>query len=367
MSLTWARALAWRLRRHELAPPGDAPVEGVVDRLVALVARSEPAAELSVRLRQRDSRPGQLGAALVDGRVVKTYAFRGATHLMTPEQAATHLALRTASRMWELPSWQEYYRLAPTDWPDLRDAVRDALAAGPLTRAELGEAVAAEPRFAHLRAAIAEGQDTLVKPLAWHGVLSFGPSRAGRVTFAALEANPRWPGLPDLDDAGPRAVRAYLRAYGPATPGHLRYWLGQGLGAGRRVRTWLAELPDVAWTDVDGAPAAVLAEDLDELLATPSTDVVRLLPGHDQWVLGPGTADAHVVPPARRSAVTGGADVVVAAGTVSGTWSLGRDDDVTVTWFPEAGRPREAALEGEVARLAEILDRPLRLVLRPVG
>src|SRR5690606_23323064 len=206
MSLTWARALAWRLRRHELAPPGDAPVEGVVDRLVALVARSEPAAELSVRLRQRDSRPGQLGAALVDGRVVKTYAFRGATHLMTPEQAATHLALRTASRMWELPSWQEFYRLTPTDWPDLRDAVRDALAAGPLTRAELGEAVAAEPRFAHLRAAIAEGQDTLVKPLAWHGVLSFGPSRAGRVTFAALEANPRWPGLPDLDRSEERRV-----------------------------------------------------------------------------------------------------------------------------------------------------------------
>jgi 4-carboxymuconolactone decarboxylase len=33
-------------------------------------------------------------------------------------------------------------------------------------------------------------------------------------------------------------------------------------------------------------------------------DCRRLLPGYDRWVLGPGTADAHVVPPARRRLVS---------------------------------------------------------------
>src|SRR5690606_19751373 len=129
-------------------------------------------------------------------------------------------------------SWQEYYRLTPADWPAFRAAVREALAGGPLTRDELGAAVTAKPKFRHLGFAFADGAGTLLKPLAWQGDLCFGPARSGRPTFQRLDTNPRWPGLPDLAEAGPRAVEAYFRAYGPATPAHLHYWLGEGLGAG---------------------------------------------------------------------------------------------------------------------------------------
>src|SRR5690606_13787773 len=97
----------------------------------------------------------------------------------------------------------------------------------------------------------------------------------------------------------------------------------------------------------------------EELTATPPTTAVRLLPGYDQWVLGPGTADAHVVPPARRALVSRGANLVVAGGVVSGTWSL-TDDRVVVAWFAEAGPPPQDAVAAEVARLGAILDRPLR-------
>ena len=86
---------------------------------------------------------------------------------------------------------------------------------------------------------------------------------------------------------------------------------------------------------------------------------MRLLPGYDQWVLGPGTADAHVVPPARRALVSRQANIVIAGGVVSGTWSL-TDDQVVAAWFAEAGPPPQEALADEVARLATILDRPLR-------
>ncbi len=359
MSLTWAQALSWRLRRQLLVPAQAGAVDDVVDRLVAVVAKDPAAADLSVRLRLGRPEAGGLAAALVDGRLVKTYAFRGATHLMTPEQASVHLALRSASRMWELPSWQEYYGLAPEDWPALRDVVREALAAGPLTREELAAAIAATPRFAQLHASVARGNDTLLKPLAWQGVLCFGPERGARVTFASLEANPRWPGLPELEDAGPRAVRAYLRGYGPATPERVHYWLGEGLGAGRRARRWLGDLDDVVTVDVDGESAAVLAEDADALHAADPSDVLRLLPGHDQWVLGPGTADTHVVPPSRRAAVSGGANLVVAGGVVTGTWTA-RDDEVTVTWWAGSAPPPTPLIEAEVARLGELLQRPLR-------
>ncbi|HZN16843.1 MAG TPA: winged helix DNA-binding domain-containing protein [Micromonosporaceae bacterium] len=360
MSLSWSPALGWRMRQQLLDPVGTEPVAGVVRRLGAVPATPDAAAELAVRTRRARSRPGEVARALAEGRIIKTFAFRGATHLMTPEDGGVYLALRAASRMWELPSWQSFYGLAPSDWPALREAVREALADGPMTRDELGAAVTARPRFRHLGFAFNAQASTLLKPLAWHGDMSFGPPRDGRATFQRLDRNPRWAGIPGLDEAGVRAVEAYFRAYGPATPDHVRYWLGEGLGAGRkRVQSWIAGLGDrLVAVDIDREPAYVLREHLEELAATPATAAVRLLPGYDQWVLGPGTADVHIVPPAKRTLVSRGANIVVAGGAVSGTWSL-TGDQVVVAWFAESGPPAREALAEEVARLAAILGRPL--------
>lgn len=88
---------------------------------------------------------------------------------------------------------------------------------------------------------------------------------------------------------------------------------------------------------------------------------MRLLPGHDQWVMGPGTKDVQVTPPDRREPVTRKANVVIAGGVVRGTW-VRRDDELTVTWLDELPPP-EAALAVETARLGGLLDRDLRLVL----
>jgi len=359
VSLSWSQALAWRMRRQLLDPVGTESVAGVVRRLGAVAAQPDTAAALAIRARRQRSRSGEVARALAEGRIIKTFAFRGATHLVTPEEGGAYLALRAASRMWERASWQSYYGLTPSDWPLLRAAVREALGDGPMTRAELGAAVTAHPRFRHLGFAFADGAVTLLKPLAWQGDMSFGPPRDGRATYQRLDGNPRWAGVPELDVAGPRAVEAYFRAYGPATPDRVQYWLGEGLGAGRkRIRSWLAALGErLAAVDIDGESTYVLREDLDELAATPATIAVRLLPGHDQWVLGPGTADPHVVPPARRTLVTRQANLVVAGGVVSGTWSLS-DDKVVIAWFAEAGPPRPEALAEEVARLTTILRRP---------
>ena len=432
VSLSWSQALAWRMRRQLLDPVGTESVAGVVRRLGAVAAQPDTAAALAIRARRQRSRSGEVARALAEGRIIKTFAFRGATHLVTPEEGGAYLALRAASRMWERASWQSYYGLTPSDWPLLRAAVREALGDGPMTRAELGAAVTAHPRFRHLGFAFADGAVTLLKPLAWQGDMSFGPPRDGRATYQRLDGNPRWAGVPELDVAGPRAVEAYFRAYGPATPDRVQYWLGEGLGAGRkRIRSWLAALgerlaavdidgestyvlredlddagtravehyfraygpatPDrlhywlgeglgagrkritgwiaglgdrLATVDVDGQQAHVRREDLDELTATAPSTAVRLLPAYDQWVLGPGTADAHIVPPAERTPISRGANIVIVGGVVSGTWSLS-GEKVSVAWFGEAGRPMRDSLAEEVVRLGAILDRPLRPAAEP--
>jgi hypothetical protein len=363
VTLTWPQALAWRMGRHLLDPVGSESVADVVRRLGAVLSMDESLAELAVRTRRKTSRPGELATALADGSVIQAYAFRGSMHYLSPEEGGIYLALRTAGRQWELPSWVEYYRLAPTDWPDFRAAVRDALSEAPLTVPELGEVLARRRAYRHLKPVFDEGAGTLIKPLTWQGDMSFGPPRDGQHTFQRLDANPRWRGIPDLDDAGPRAITAYFRTYGPTTLDRLHHWLGDGLSAGRkRLNSWISGLGDrLVGVDVEGTSAYAVREDVDSLVASLPSEAVRLLPGHDQWVMGPGTKDVHVVPSSRRGPVTRKANLVIVAGVVCGTWAH-KGNELTVTWLDER-RPPQHAIELEAARLAGILGRDLRMKL----
>ncbi len=365
VSITWDRALAWRLERQLLDPVGSGSVGDVVRRLGAVLSMDESLAELAVSTRRTGSRPGELAKALADGTVIEAFAFRGSMHYLSPEEGGMYLALRSAGRQWELPSWVEHYRLTPSDWPDFRAAVREALSDGPLTVHELGEVLTRNRAYQHLKPVFDEGAGTLVKPLTWQGDMGFGPPRDGKRTFQRLDLNPRWSGIPDLDDAGPRAIRAYLRAYGPATVEHIHYWLGNGLSAGRkRLDGWISQLRDqLVAVDIEGATAYVVQEDVDNLSAAEPSRAVRFLPGHDQWVMGPGTKDVHVTPPSRRGVVTRKANLVTLGGVVCGTWTR-TGDELTVAWLDDEPPP-EGAVEQETARLSGILDRDLHLRLRP--
>lgn len=372
VSVTWAEALGWRMERHLLDPIGSDSPADVVRRLGAVPSMDESLAELAVRTRRTMSAPGELARALADGEVIKAFAFRGAMHYLSAEEGGVYLALRAAGRQWELPSWVEYYRLSPADWPDFRAAMRDALQDGPLTISELGDALTRHRAYRHLKPVFDEGAGTLIKPLTWLGDMSFGPTRDGQRTFQRLDDNPKWRGVPDLEDAGPRAIRAYLRTYGPATFDHVHHWLADNLSAGRgRLDGWLSDLAEhLVAVHVEGTTAYVVAEDVESLAAARPSNAVRFLPGHDQWVMGPGTKDSHVTPPARREAMTRKVNPVIVGGVVRGTWAVTKDkkatrkNEIVVTWLDYTQRPRKA-IEEEAQRLAAILGDDLRVTLDP--
>lgn len=365
MALTWARALSWRLRRHLLDPVGTGSVANVVGQLGPVPAWPDLAAELAIGARRTGGRTGDAARALAAGEVVKVFAFRGATHLITPQDAGAYLAVRASGRMWELPSWQAYYDLAPADWPRFREYVREALAYGPLTHAELIAALRRSSRYRHLGTILAEGNDTLLKPLTWQGDMALGPGRDGEATYQRLDGTPGWTGIPDLDEAGPTVVAAYFRTHGPSTPERVHDWFGKGLGARRRdVTQWLARLDDrLERVPVDGDSLLVLREDLDELRTTAASTAVRLLPGRDPWVMAPGTTDTRIVAPGRREAVSRSANLVVSRGVVAGTWTL-RGERVDIAWFEESGRVPRTALDQEATALATFVDRPLDVAVQ---
>ena len=97
---------------------------------------------------------------------------------------------------------------------------------------------------------------------------------------------------------------------------------------------------------------------------SPGFEVVRLVPGFDQFVMGPGTEDPHVIPAHRRAAVSTQSGwiqpVVIAGGVVRGTWALA-ESGVSVAWFKETGVVPRTALRAEAERLSTIVGRRLRL------
>lgn len=367
-SVSWPQVLAWRLRRHDLEPIGTLPVEALAARLCGVQAQVASAAELAVRLRSEAVGPGGVAEALTAGRVVRTWAMRGTLHLLDPELGPALLALLASGRSWERPSWTRAFGATPAVIERLRAEVRAALDDGPLAREELAVELARRPGVDHLAELVGGSWGMLLKPLAWQGDLVQAGSRGTRMTFTLPErACPTWPGIPDPDAAAPRAIAAYLRAYGPATPARFGTWLAGGYFGQRRLRAWFTGMGDrLAEVDVDGDRAWVLAEDLDELRAARPSGAVRLLGGFDQYVLGPGTDDGHVTPAARRSAVSRPAGwiapVVLAGGRVAGTWALD-GAALRIDWFPEAGPVPQPALAAEARRLGSILGVEARIAV----
>ncbi len=369
--LTWPQVLAWRMRRQLLEPIGTASVPEVVRRLGGVQAQVASSAELAIRVRRQASRRGEVARALSDGRLIKTWAMRGTLHLLTPEDGGAVLSLMASGRTWELPSWERYFGMTTKHWDAFRPAVREALDGKVLTRDELITAVVAQRGLSHIGDALRSGWGTLLKPLAWQGDLVFGPNRGTRVTFVLpTAASSRWAGVLEPDEAAPIVIVGYLGAYGPATIDNFRNWLSRGRVSARQIRSWFGALGKrLAEIEVEGERRYVLAKDLDEIAATRPTRAVRFLPGFDQYVLGPGTEDGHIVPPKRRTAVSKQAGwiapIVVAGGSVTGTWEVD-GDRLRVNWFKESGAPPRARLAAEVERLSAILGRELRSAVKIV-
>lgn len=341
-------------------------VEDVVRRLGAVQAQVASSAALAVSVRGEGIKPDHVGRAIAEGRLIKAWANRGTLHLITPDTGPGILSLLAAGRWWDRPPFWSWFDLDPVRFEVLREAVREALDRRALTRTELAAVITTRPGLQHVGESLRESWGTVFHPMTWLGDLCFAPSGDGQIRFTrptTLSAS--WAGIPDPAEAAPVVVADYLRAYSPATVERFRYWLAEGRILKRHAEVWFHSLGDrMVKLDVDGETAYVLAEDVDAIMATRPTSAVRLVPGFDQYVLGGGTDDTHVIPAGRRRDVSRQsgwiAPSVIAGGVVNGTWAIERDV-VRVSWFGEARRLPRAMLGAEAKRLGSILERPLRL------
>ncbi|MEU2058465.1 DNA glycosylase AlkZ-like family protein [Streptomyces bungoensis] len=300
---------------------------------------------------------GPLASALAEGTLMKTWAMRGTLHWVTPVEGADFLALLASARTWEKPAWTRGFGATPEQVAALVEKVSEILEGAELTREDLAAELVRDKRFAGMEKQLKSGWGALLKPLAWQGALCHGSGQGGRITFTSPRTlAPGWKGLPDPAEAGPRALAAYLGAYGPARPELFDAWLSRNSLRKTVLRAFVAELGDrLTEVEVEGRPAYVLTEHADELAATGPTRSVHLLGGFDQYILGPGTKAEEILPAEHRTKVSKTAGwispLLVVGGQITGVWEVA-DYQLTVTLFPGCSPPARKDLEAAADRVA---------------
>ncbi|MFE3702008.1 winged helix DNA-binding domain-containing protein [Nocardia tengchongensis] len=344
MRVSWDQVFAWRVRRQFVDPRTEGDAVAVAERLCGIQAQVTSAAETAVALRRSAGEPGAVVRALGEGTLLKTWAMRGTLHALPPELGAAALSLMGSARTWEKPAWTKASGATPEDVAALVKGVGGILDGQVLTRDELVTALIAEPRFQPLEQHLRSGWGSMLKPLAWQGALCYGPARGTSVTFTnPAHVVPGWSGIPDPDDAAPAVIRAYLGAYGPATPEIFNIWLTRGFLSKPTVRRWFSALGDeLTELEVDGRSGYFLTEHLDQLAATKPTSAVHLLGQFDQYVLGPGTGDTALLPGDHRAKVSRTAGwispLVLIGGKIAGTWEV-EEEALVVSMFDGAPVP----------------------------
>jgi hypothetical protein len=373
LKLSWARAAAWRVRRHYLDQRAPASsLLAVASRLCGLHAQVMSSALLTLwaRIEGLDRRAVQR-ALWEDRTLVKTWAMRGTLHLLpATELPLWHAGLSNSPRYLKPALWQKYYGITLEELDRLTEAVAAALDGRVMTREELAQEVKRLTGSASFGAKLAKsGWGTILKPAAFTGRLCFGPSVGQRVRFTCPASWLNTAAAPvDPKDAPGEITRRFLSAYSPATYHDLaRWWSGGGV---LTARQWIASLGDeVTTVELGGAPAWMLAAHVRELRELPPRRSVRLLPAFDQYVIGASFHAERLLPGDLRSRVyrlQGWiSPVLLVNGRMEGVWRheiKGSRVEVIIEPFVKTPTWVRRAAGEEAERLAAFLDCSLSLV-----
>jgi Winged helix DNA-binding domain len=381
----WDQALGRRLARHHLgAPAPRKDLADVVGALCGIHAQVMTSAEHSLGLRVRGMTASALSDALWKTReLVKAYGPRGTVHLLPAKEFGFWLAaLRDTGRAEDDAGRLEYLGMSAKDLASVADAIAESLSEKPLTREELGRAVAKRVgRWAVERTVVAFGGQSQVWQagigvVARRGLVCFGPPVGAKVTFVRAES---WLGPFRVGDAAKsqrEMMRRYLAAYGPATAAEFAQWATIAPARAKQLANELGSV--IEEVEVDGVRALQIAGDR---AGRPARSTL-LVPRFDVYVVGSHPRDV-VIPPdlvkratatgllrggigTGRSYLAGPMPVMLIDGVVSGIWESkrrGRRLDIVAQPLVRIDAKRRTELARSAARLGEIsgLEATLRI------
>ncbi len=377
--VTWNQVAAFRLSRHHLAERAPTKALGsVVHDMAGAQAQLLSAAQISLWSRVRDLQITHIEQALSDRSLVKASCMR-CTLFLVPSKELAIFAQGSARRGEKEIRWARGKGV-----PDrvLDAAIDGALAAldQPLTRPEIAERVSRTlgvqmqatqgggwGRRSKI-AAVPVGELTypvvdLLHLAAARGVVCYGPNRGNEPTFVRADAwIPQWQNMP-REQAEGILMHMYLRSYGPATARDFAMWSGMSLTEAREI--WGRERADIAPVNVEGWAAAVLREDLKELMQVKfERPCIRLLPYFDSFLLGHRERE-HLVTAEHGPKIYRPqgwiSPVVLVDGRAAAVWEHAREGNrlhAKVTKFGSISRPIIAGIRAEAHDLGRFLGIP---------
>jgi hypothetical protein len=365
-SLSWEDVCRRRVVAQHLAAPLPAPsLLRMVGEICGLHAQVMSAAELAAAVRLDGLASGAVTEAVWRARsLVKTWAMRGTLHLLPASELPLYVAALSNRRFDLDRPWLKYHGLSAGDVPALVEAVGKALDGRQLTREELGREVVrllGDDKFETL---LASGWGAVLKPVAFQGMLCFGPSEGNRVTFVRPD---QWIGgfdRPDPMESLREVAVRYLRTYGPATVEEFARWWGV---QPKVVRPVFVAGDGLSQVEVEGRKAWAAGEDVPK--SPWDSPVVRLLPLFDPYVVAVRRAGERPLTGPSKDLVYRKAGwispVLLVDGELSGVWehTEGRDG-LRVDIRPFA--PLEPAVEGRAGAEAQRLARHLGTTLAGV-
>jgi hypothetical protein len=344
--------VAQRLAAQLLSGTPARSTAGVAGRLLAIQAQDQRGARLAVRARSTGLSAADVDRALTrDRSVIVTWLNRGTLHLVRAEDYWWLHPLTTPPLLRGNARRLAQEGVSPQD-ADRGVAVieRSLTAEGPLTRAQLGERIAA----AGVRT---EGQAIvhLLALASLRGLTLRGPM-AGRDHAYVLVRD--WLGAPpgpfDAGRALAELAARYLAGHGPASDRDLAQWAGLPLGDARRglaaIASRLADRDDglASLSALPGDPAQ--AGRTDPPLLPP-----RLLGAFDPVLLGWSSREP-IVGEHGKLVVAGGMfrPFALVRGHAVATWTL-PGGTVTLAPFAPLSAADEAGLAADAAAVERFL------------
>ncbi len=188
IEVSQAQVNSFRLGRHCLSRRANMPDPAyIASRICGAQAQVMSAAEMSIGTRVEGMTASHVKHALLkERRLIKTWAMRGALHLLAAEDLPLYISALGHHLKQNVVSWLGRRGLEHRASDKISKAILDALEAGPLTRKELAGQVC---RVLGENAAkwIEHSWGGVAKCLALEGHVCFGPSLGNETTYVRVD------------------------------------------------------------------------------------------------------------------------------------------------------------------------------------
>jgi len=296
--------------------------------------------------------------ALREKTLLRSWFMRNTVHIMTTRQAFVACPALRENLVQEWNRWtvKTGSKERPDSWIVHYDEVLAALEEGPLSRSELLERYS--PVSDHPRRIL----NRTVREMSLKGLVCNAEPRGPwyhdtEHTYADVK---RWvPGMKETEEsrAQETLMKAYLRAYGPATVQDYAYWTGTKVSAAREVlRRIDSELVAVEASGQKGK-LYVPGDTLQELDRVEVVPLARLLPKFDALIMGQRDKIRFMDEAARKRVFLPAAEVsatVLVDGRVEGVWVMKKEGDawsLSVELFRELDEEHMDLLCSEIQRM----------------